>query len=75
MNFVTTLFSSKFRNIVYDFILIMINRCIRIIKYIFVIIKIIVVKLTKLFFEKFILRYNMLNNIMNDKKFVFISVF
>ena len=75
MNFVTSLFSSKRRDIVYDFILIMINRCIKMIKYILVIIKIIVVKLTKFFFEKIVLRYNVSNDIMSDKKFVFINAF
>ena len=75
MNFVTSLFSSKRCDIVYDFILIMINRCIKIIKYILVIIKIIVVKLTKFFFEKIVLRYDVSNDIMNNKKFVFINAF
>ena len=75
MNFVTNLFSSKRRNIVYDFILIIINRCIKKIKYIFVIIKTIVVKLTKKKLKKIVLRYDVLNNIMNNKKFIFINVF
>ena len=75
MNFVTSLFSNKRRDIVYDFILIMINRCIKMIKYILVIIKIIVVKLTKIFFEKIVLRYDVSNDIVNNKKFVFISAF
>ena len=75
MNFVTSLFSSKRRDVVYDFILIMINRCIKMIKYILVIIKIIVVKLTKIFFEKIVLRYDVSNDIVNNKKFVFISAF
>ena len=45
------------------------------IKYILVIIKIIVVKLTKFFFEKIVLRYDVSNDIMNNKKFVFINAF
>ena len=45
------------------------------IKYVLVIIKIIVVKITKKFFEIFFLRYDMSNNIINDKKFIFINVF
>ena len=45
------------------------------IKYILVIIKIIVVKLTKIFFEKIVLQYDVSNDIMSDKKFVFINAF
>ena len=71
----TSLFSNKRRDIMYDFILIVINRCIKIIKYILVTIKIIIVKLMKIFFEKIVLRYNVSNNIINDKKFVFINAF
>jgi len=40
MNFITNLPPSKYKNIVYNIIFIVINRFIKIIKYIFIIIKI-----------------------------------
>ena len=45
------------------------------IKYIFVIIKIDVAKLAKVFFDKIVLRFETLINIVSDKRFVFTSVF
>ena len=75
MNFVIDLFSSKRKEIVYDSIFVMINRYIKMIKYIFVTIKINVAKLTKIFFENIVLRFDMSRDIMNDKDFVFINVF
>ena len=59
----------------YNLILIIMNRYIKIIKYIFIIVKIVVVTLTKMFFKKIVLRFDFFNDIMNDKKFVFINVF
>ena len=75
MNFITRLFSSKKRDVVYDLILIIIDRYIKMIKYISIIKKIDVAKLTKMFFEKIILCFDMLNEIVNDKEFVFTNVF
>ena len=43
------------------------NRYIKIIKYIFVIVKIDVVALTKMLFEKIVLCFDFFNNIINDK--------
>ena len=45
------------------------------IKYIFVTIKINVVTLTKVFYEKILFRFNTFTNIMNDRNFVFINAF
>ena len=75
MNFVIDLFSSKRKEIVYDSIFVMIDRYIKMIKYIFVTIKIDITKLTKMFFEKIVLRFDMSRDIMNDKNFVFINIF
>ncbi len=75
MNFVTSLSLSKRREIVYNLIFVIINRCIKMIKYISVITRINVVKLTKVFFEKIILRFNMLANIISDRDSVFTSAF
>ncbi len=75
MNFVTNLSSSKRREVVYNLIFVIINRCIKMIKYILIITRINVVKLTKVFFEKIILRFNMSVNIISNKDSVFISAF
>ena len=72
---VIDLFSSKCKKIVYDSIFVIIDRYIKIIKYIFVTIKINVAKLTKMFFEKIVLRFDMSRDIINDKNFVFINIF
>ena len=53
----------------------MINRYIKMIKYLFMFIIIDVAALTKLFFIKIIYRYDMFYNIVNDRDFMFISVF
>ena len=57
---------SKFKNVIYNVILIIINRFIKIIKYLFIKIIIDVVTLTKVFYNEIIYRYNMLNDIVND---------
>ena len=69
------LFLSKFKNVIYNVILIIINRFIKIIKYLFVKIMIDVVTLTKVFYNEIIYRYNMLNDIVNNRNFVFINNF
>ena len=75
INFVINLSFNKRKEIVYNSILIIINRYIKIIKYIFIIVKMNDVALTKIFFKKFVLRFDFFNDIINDKKFVFINVF
>ncbi len=45
------------------------------IKYIFIITRIDVAKLAKMFFDKIVLRFETLIDIMSDKEFVFISIF
>ena len=69
------LFLNKRRDVVYDSILIIIDRYIKMIKYVSIIKKIDVVKLTKNFFKKVVLHFNMSDEIVNDKKFVFTNVF
>ena len=69
------LFSNKKRDVVYDSILMIIDRYIKIIKYVSIIKKIDIAKLTKIFFEKIILRFNMSDKIVSDRKFVFTNVF
>ena len=75
MNFIIDLLSNKRRDVVYDSIFVIMNRCIKMIKYIFVTIKIDVVTLAKIFYEKILLRFDTSTNIMNDKDFVFINAF
>ncbi len=75
MNFVTNLSSSKRREVVYNSIFVIINRCIKMIKYILIITRIDAAELTKVFFKKIVLRFNMLINIISNKDSVFISAF
>ena len=75
MNFVISLLLSKFKNVIYNVILIIINRFIKIIKYLFIKITIDIVTLTKMFYNKIIYRYNILNDIVNDRDFIFINNF
>ena len=75
MNFIIDLFSSKRDRIVYNLILVIIDRCIKMIKYLSVSIKIDVSKLTNVFFEKIVLHFDMSADIVNDKNFLFINAF
>ena len=75
MNFVIELSFNKYKNVVYNAILVMINRYIKMIKYLFMFIIIDVVALTKLFFVEIVYRYNMSYNIINDRDFMFTNVF
>jgi len=75
MNFVTSLSPSKRQEVVYDSIFVIVDRYIKMIKYIFVIIKIDIAKLTKVFFDEIVLRFETPTSIMSNKKFVFTSVF
>ena len=75
MNFIIDLLSSKRKGVVYDAILVIIDKCTKIIKFLSIIIKIDVVNLTKLFFKKIVLRFDMSANIVNDRNSLFINVF
>ena len=75
MNFVIELSSSKRRDVVYDSILMIIDRYIKMIKYISIIKKIDVAELTKVFFEKVILHFDMSDEIVSDRNSVFINEF
>jgi len=66
---------SKRRKIVYNSIFVIVDYCTKITKYIFVIIRIDIAKLAKIFFDKIVLRFETLTNIVNDKEFVFTNVF
>ena len=60
---------NKRRKIVYNSIFAIIDRCTKIIKYILVIIKIDVVELAKVFFDKIVLRFETSIDIVRDKEF------
>ena len=75
MNFIIKLFLNKRRDVVYNSKLMIIDRYIKIIKYILIIKKIDIAKLTKMFFKKIILRFDKSNEIVNDRKFVFTNAF
>ena len=75
MNFVIDLPSNKRDKIVYNSIFVIIDKYTKIIKYLSIIIKIDVAKLTNMFFKKIILHFNISADIVNDKNFLFINVF
>ena len=75
MNFIIALLSSKRENIMYNAILVIVNKCIKTIKYLLMIIKIDVAELTKLFFKKIVLHFDISADIVNSKNFLFINIF
>ena len=75
MNFVIKLSFNKYKNVVYNVLLVIINRYIKIIRYLFIFIIIDVIALTKLFFIKIVYRYNIFYNIVNNRGFMFTNVF
>ena len=75
MNFVIDLSLSKREGVVYDAILVIVDKCTKIIKYLSMIIKIDAAKLTKLFFKKIVLHFNISADIVNNKDFLFINIF
>jgi len=66
---------SKYYKLIYNLIFIIVDYYTKIIKYIFVITRIDIAKLAKVFFNKIVLYFEMLTNIVSNKKFVFISIF
>ena len=58
INFVIEFSFNKYKIVVYNVILVMINRYIKILKYLFMFITINIPALTKLFFIKIVYRYN-----------------
>jgi len=67
--------SSKYRKVVYNSIFVVVDCCTKIIRYIFVTIRIDIAELAKIFFDKIVLRFEMSANIVNNRKFVFTSIF
>jgi hypothetical protein len=75
MNFITDLSSSKRSNDVYDFVLVIINRYIKMTFYIFVTKKITIVELTKIIFDHVMLKYDVSKDVVSNKEFVFTSAY
>ncbi len=75
INFITDLSSSKWKKVVYDLILIIVDYYMKMTCYLSTKKTLTVVKLAKLFFEKIALRYEILNDIVIDKDSLFISAF
>ncbi len=75
MNFITDLSSSKWKKVVYDSILVIVNHYTKMTHYLLTKKTLIIVKLTKLFFKKIALKYEISNDIIIDKDSLFINAF
>jgi hypothetical protein len=75
MNFITNLSFNKRSNDVYDFVLVIINRYIKMTFYIFVTKKIIAIELTKIIFDQMMFKYDASKKIVSNKEFVFMSAY
>ena len=75
MNFITNLSSSRRRDCVYDTILIIVDRYIKIIKYLLIIKKINIFDLEQLLIKEIFLRFDLLKDIVIDRNSIFMSAF
>ena len=69
MNFIIDLSSSKRDKIVYNLILVIVDKCTKMIKCLSINIKIDILKLTNVFFEKIVLYFDISADIVNNKNF------
>jgi hypothetical protein len=75
MNFITNFSFNKRLDDVYNSVLVIINRYIKMTLYIFVTKKIIVIELTKIIFDHVMLKYDASKNVVSNKEFVFTSAY
>ena len=75
MNFITDLSSSKWKEVMYDLILVIVDCYMKMIHYLSTKKILTAVELTELFFEQIALRYEISNDIVIDKDSLFISAF
>ncbi len=75
MNFITDLSSSKWKKVVYDSILMIVDHYTKMTRYLPTKKTLTVVKLAELFFEKIALRYEISSDIVIDRDSLFISAF
>ncbi len=66
---------NKYYKVIYNLIFIIVDYYTKIIRYIFIIIRINIAKLIKVFFNKIVLYFEISTNIVNNRKFVFTSIF
>jgi len=66
---------SKYYKILYNSIFVIVNYYTKIIKYISIIIRTNIAELTKVFFDKIILYFEILANIVNNRRSIFTSIF
>ena len=75
MNFITNLSLSKWKEVMYDLILVIVNHYMKIMYYLSMKKTWTVVKLAELFFKEVTLRYEILNDIIINKNTLFINAF
>ena len=75
MNFITDLSFSKWKEIVYDLILVIVDHYMKMMHYLSMKKTLTVIELAELFFEKIALRYEISNDIIINKDYLFISTF
>ncbi len=75
MNFITNLSSSKWKEVMYDLILVIVDHYMKMMHYLFMKKTLTIVELTELFFKKIALRYEVSNDIIINKDNLFISAF
>ncbi len=75
MNFITDLLSSKWKEVVYDSILVIVDHYMKMMHYLSMKKTLTVVELAKLFFEKIALRYEISSDIVIDRDSLFINAF
>ena len=75
MNFIIDLSLSKRDKVIYNLFLMIIDKYIKTIKDLLLNIKINILKLTNVFFEKIVLHFNISADIVNDRNFLFNNIF
>ncbi len=75
MNFITNFSFNKRSNNVYDSVLVIINRYIKMTLYIFVTKKIIAIELTNIIFDQMMLKYDASKDVVSNREFVFTSAY
>ena len=75
MNFIINLLLNKRKNYVYDSIFVIINKYIKMMRYLSIIKKINIMKLLDLFYKKIILKFDIFNDIIINREFIFTNTF
>ena len=75
MDFITGLLPSKYKNIIYDSILVIVDRFTKMVRYIPTNVIIDAAELAEVFYTEIVCRYSILNGIISNRGSVFISTF